>query len=73
MSDGFQEIPIEGENQMALQCLACEAVVTRRTDSFIPGSHVVICMGCGQVSSRVVMSDGEVRVITSASHRDSSG
>lgn len=72
MPDGFQQI--DGpEGQIALSCLKCEAVVTRRSDSFIPGAHVVICLGCGQVSSRVVMSDGEVRVITSASHRDSSG
>jgi len=53
---------VEGKHdEVRLRCDGCGHVVKKRDDSFVPGLHVVHCLGCGDKTDVVVLLSGEVR------------
>lgn len=60
MKGSFTEIEAQ-EGDTRLKCDECGHVVKKRTDSFVPGLHVIHCLGCGTKSDVAVLLSGEVR------------
>ena len=65
----YQEIANINRNEISLLC-RCGNFISRRRDSFLPGTHVVICLQCGNISTEVERLDGTTVSVTPASHRD---
>ena len=61
--------PVTPENEISLLC-RCGHFIARRRDSFLPGTHVIICLQCGNISTEVERLDGTTVAVTAASHRD---
>lgn len=56
------------QGEMVLAC-ACGNLITRRRDAFLPGTHVVICLKCHNVSTEVQFLDGHTVAVTAESHQ----
>lgn len=72
MADIAQEAPREGyaevegpEDQIRLRC-QCGNIIKKRRDSFLPGSHVAVCLVCHNQSTEVTLLTGEHREVSNA-------
>lgn len=64
----FHEVESRNSDLFAFQC-SCGHVIKKRRDSFLPGSHQMICIMCGHTSSEMELLTGAVVEQSDADHR----